>query len=74
MRLAILLIFSGIAQDVCDMLLPQMHFHTNAEVVISHGVCVCMSSCKEACFEVVEWNDILHVLRQRCDRILCEAQ
>jgi hypothetical protein len=41
MKLATLLIFSGIDQDgACDMLLPQVRFDTSAKVVIFHGMCV----------------------------------
>jgi hypothetical protein len=41
MKLATLLIFSGIDQDgAYDMLLPQMRFDTSAKVVILHGMCV----------------------------------
>jgi hypothetical protein len=57
MRLATLLIFSGIDQDgACDMLLSQMHFDTSGKVIF-HGACVCTNFHKETCLRW--WNRMI---------------
>jgi hypothetical protein len=72
MRLATLLIFSGLDQDgACIALLHQVCLATNAKAIIFHSVCVFYELLQETCFVVAVWNDISCVLRRRCSLEIC---